>query len=198
MQLWISLSLVWLVAMPRRAEEYILLPRSSVQAILRSLAEATSVLEKAAPFVPDSRARAPEDTRKGRSKGKPRDASRSRDRRGQSKGGTSGSSLGLPRKGNNKGRGKDKDAPPSKTPCFYKSRFEGEECERWALSQREKGKRGKAYGIPSPIPLSLDPDLCVRRTLDGSTLWRLTYGNCQGGNQITSTVCGSVSIRNIM
>ncbi len=130
---------MWLVAMPRRAEEYILLPRSSVQAILRSLAEATSVLEKAAPFVPEhgqlepaDETEAPEDIRKGRSKGKPRDASRSRDRRGQSKGGTSGSSLGLPRKGNNKGRRKDKDAPPSKTPWFYKSRFDGEECERWA------------------------------------------------------------------
>ena len=67
-----------------------------------------------------------------------------------------------------------------------------------AESAKGNGQMGKAYGIPSPILLSLDPDLCVRIMLNGSTLWRLTYGNCQWENQITSTVCGSVSIRNIM
>ena len=33
-----------------------------------------------------------------------------------------------------------------------------------------KGTKGKAYGIPSPIPLFLDPDSCVRKGLRGSTL----------------------------
>ncbi len=61
------------------------------------------------------------DTRKGRSKGRPRDiASRSRsgDRRGQRQGGPCGSRSCLPRKGKDKGRGKGKDAPLSETPCY--------------------------------------------------------------------------------
>ncbi len=75
------------------------------------------------------------DTCKGRSKGRPRDmASRSRsgDRRGQRQGGTCGSSLCPSHKGKNKGRSKGKDAPLSKTPCYYKSRYEDEGCKRWA------------------------------------------------------------------
>ncbi len=144
------------------SEDQVLISRASVEAILCSLAAASSLLAEGVAFVPQYRPREPadetvvaedldgqeeaeeeeprkgkhvgKDTRKGRSKGKPRDASRSRsgDRRGQSQGGTCGSSLCLPRKGNNKGRSKDKDAPLSKTPCFYKSRYEDEGCECWA------------------------------------------------------------------
>ncbi len=103
------------------SEDQVLIPRASVEAILCSLAAASSLLAEGVPFVPKYRQREPadetvaaedldgqeeaeeeeprkgkhvgKDTRKGRSKGKPRDVSRSRsrDRRGQSKGPTCGS-----------------------------------------------------------------------------------------------------------
>ena len=144
------------------SEDQVLIPRASVEAILSNLEAASSLLAAGVAFVPQYPQREPadetlvaedldgqeeaeeeeprkgkhvgKDTRKGRSKGKRRDASRSHsgDRRGQSQGGTCGSSLCLPRKGNNKGRSKDKDAPLSKTPCFYKSWYEDEGCECWA------------------------------------------------------------------
>ncbi len=84
------------------------------------------------------------DSRKGRSKGRPRDiASRSRsgDRRGHRQDGPSGSRSCLSRKGKDKGRGKGKDAPPSGTPCYYKSAYEDQGCMGWASFRvRMKGR----------------------------------------------------------
>ncbi len=123
---------------------------ASVDNILGNLAAANSLLTEGMPFVPKDRQRkstdetvsafeylefqeeaehqelrkgkhGDKDTRKGRSKGRPRDiASRSRsgDRRGQRQGGPCGSRSCLPRKGKDKGRGKSKDAPLPETPCY--------------------------------------------------------------------------------
>ena len=134
----------------------VLLPRASIDAILTSLTAASSLLAEGVPFVPKDRQREPadetadaleylefreeaeqeeprngkhggQDTRKGRSKGRPRDiASRSRsgDRRGQRQGGPCGLRSCFPCKGKDKGCSKGKDAPLSKTPCYYKARCE--------------------------------------------------------------------------
>ncbi len=142
----------------------ILIPRASVEAIRCNLTAASSRLADGEPFVPKDRQRDPvdetvtvleylefgeeaeqeeprkgkhggTDTRKGRSKGRPRDiASRSRsgDRRGQRQGGPCGLRSCFSCKGKDKGCSNGKDAPLSKTPCYYKSRYEDEGCKCWA------------------------------------------------------------------
>ncbi len=117
----------------------------AIDDILTSLAAASSLLTDGVPFVPKDRRRDPadetvdvleylefgeeaeqeeprkgkhggKDTRKGRSKGRPRDiASRSRsgDRRGQRQGGPCGLRLCFSCKGKDKGCSKGKDAPLS-------------------------------------------------------------------------------------